>query len=337
MSDGTLVPIRADIAAFGKALKAKQPVLQQLAPQLNVERWMRIVYQSVVRTPKLMNCTADSVLRSALQAAELGLEPGGARGEAYLVPFGQECIVIVGYRGWVNLFYRSGAVKKVVARCVFEGDEYEECFGTDEYIRHRPCGETDPAKIIRAYAIVWLSSGDTIPYSVTREQIERHRARSRAGREGPWVTDYAAMCAKTALLGLKSWVPSDERIGKAMSAEIIADTGDLTTIGEFESTDAAPEGRAAETAVSGPIRLARKLKQGRSEHEAACARFFAIAGQLPDEKRHEFASDVFGKPVRSFRDLTPDEIDRLTSAWKEQTETQDEAMPLSSLDETTSS
>jgi recombination protein RecT len=326
MSNPGTALVRTDVRQFGEALRKAEPLMAALSPNMDIQRYMRIVYQCVTRTPKLMNCTTQSVIRSVVQAAEIGLEAGGARGEAYLVPFKDECTLIVGYRGWVNLFYRSGAASKVVARCVYEGDEYEEQFGTEEYIRHRPCGNTDPAQIVRAYAIVWLTSGQTVAYSMTTDQIERHRKRSRAANEGPWVTDRAAMFAKTALLGLKAWVPNDERIGKALSAEVIADTGDLTTIGEFETVEAAAVDAGPETGQDAPdpnARLRRKLDTGQSPHAAACKRFFARVGRIPDAERYALAAKVLGKSVTSFNDLSPDEIDTVTDSV-EDTPTLDE-------------
>ena len=42
---------------------------------------------------------------------------------------------------------------------------------------------------------------------MTTEEVERIRARSKAGKEGPWVTDWNEMAKKTVFRRLSKWLP----------------------------------------------------------------------------------------------------------------------------------
>ena len=76
---------------------------------------MRVAVNCVAKTPALQKCSPTSLLRSVMFAAEVGLEPGGALGHMYLVPFGNDVTPIIGYRGLLELARRTGQVREVRA------------------------------------------------------------------------------------------------------------------------------------------------------------------------------------------------------------------------------
>ena len=85
--------------------------------------WLYIVMTELRKTPKLLECDAASLMGSIGQVAQLGLEVGGLLGHAYLIPYGRECQLVIGYKGLMELARRSGQIKSIEARAVFEGDD----------------------------------------------------------------------------------------------------------------------------------------------------------------------------------------------------------------------
>src|SRR5690348_12059314 len=85
-------------------LESRKGAIAQLLPRhLTADRLIKVALGCVMKTPALQKCTAASLLQSVIVAAELGLEPGGALGHLYLVPYGNTCTPIVGYRGFIEL------------------------------------------------------------------------------------------------------------------------------------------------------------------------------------------------------------------------------------------
>ena len=74
------------------------------------------------RTPKLLECTRESLLACIVQCAQLGLEPDGLLGQAYLIPFYNgrknryECQLIVGYKGLLKLARQSAEISSLGQR-----------------------------------------------------------------------------------------------------------------------------------------------------------------------------------------------------------------------------
>lgn len=196
--------------------KMKPEIARALPKHLDPDRVARIATTVMRRTPKLADCTQASFLGALMTCAQLGLEPGPL-GHAYLVPYKQECTFIVGYRGMIELARRSGQVKQVYAKVVRQGDEFEYSFGLEPTLTHKPAGDID-RDITHAYAVLHLRDG--VEFEVmTRAEIERVRARSRAAQDGPWVTDFAEMAKKTVLRRLLKTAPMSVEYHTAMAVD----------------------------------------------------------------------------------------------------------------------
>src|SRR5690349_18973964 len=131
------VPARQ--AAPGKNLQQllesrKQAMAMVLPKHLSPDRLIKIALVAISKVPKLLDCNQESVLRSVMTAAELGLDCGGALGGAYLVPYGNDCQLIIGYRGMIDLARRSGEIVSIEARVVWKNDKFDVKFGTDTTI-----------------------------------------------------------------------------------------------------------------------------------------------------------------------------------------------------------
>ena len=73
-------------------LESMKSRMQSVLPKhITAERMMRVALVAASKNPKLYECTKESVAKAMMDASELGLEPGGARQLAALVPYGNEC------------------------------------------------------------------------------------------------------------------------------------------------------------------------------------------------------------------------------------------------------
>src|SRR5262245_60454050 len=75
-------------------LEKIRPQLIEVLPQrMDPDRFLRVVAGAVLKSPKIMAATRTpegkiSLFRAILDAGQLGLEPTGLLGSAYLVPYG---------------------------------------------------------------------------------------------------------------------------------------------------------------------------------------------------------------------------------------------------------
>ena len=191
------------------------------------ERFTRICLTAMRQTPKLAQCEPASILGAMMTCAQLNLEPNTPQGLAYLIPYGRECQFQVGYKGLMQLMYRSGAIASFNADVVYRQEveqglfEYES--GISPRISHKidllnPEARTGkPEDVIAAYAAVVLKTGEPIVRLVTKMEIDQARALNR-GNSPAWRDHYAAMAIKTAIKRLSAWLPVT-KVADAFAAE----------------------------------------------------------------------------------------------------------------------
>ncbi len=194
----------------------KQAAIQEVvSPHVDAKRWMRLALGVALR-PKLAKCDPTSVVQALTFAADLGLDCwGGPHAEGWLIPYrekidGQQVLIaqfIPSYRGLASLAKRAGAADRIKAHCVYEGDQFEAHFGTDERLIHVPGDETRPDKITHAYAVAWLPDGrGTVVEVLTRVQIERARKASKQPNGVMWGQYYDRAAEKSAVRRLVNWL-----------------------------------------------------------------------------------------------------------------------------------
>lgn len=229
------------VAEIDRALDERADALMAILPgSMDYARFRKVVTLAISKNPKLLECTPASIIRSVMEAAELGFEPTGLLGRAYLVPYRrnvapkgrpaqyvQEAQLQIGYMGLVDLTLNSGRVRAAEARLVYEGDAFEVAFGTEPHVIHQPAFQTnDPSDIILAYAVLWYTDGTWDVEVMRKAEIDGIRARSRSANDGPWITDYGEMAKKTVLRRLAKRGPltveAIEAIGRDDEVEYAA-------------------------------------------------------------------------------------------------------------------
>lgn len=243
------------------ALKAwmekRLDLLQSVAPPgTDVRRIAALALSEIVYTPALSKCTALSVMRCAMVAAELDITVGKVSGELYPVAYGAECTPIIGYKGMIRLIRRDPLVANVYAEVIYDGEPWRAVRGMHPDLTHEMdlTVQRSDDRIIAAYAVVIFKDGTGDFELLPREDIEKVRNASRSGSSGPWVTWFAEQAKKTAIRRLykrHQWGSSDAVKAAMLDA---ADAGEPIE-GVFE-TDAVLEAEAQqETATD---RLSKK-------------------------------------------------------------------------------
>lgn len=184
----------------GDALKER--LAAALPKHLTAERFCNVAITALTRTPKLKDCTQESFFKCLLDLSAMGLEPDGRL--AHLIPYGKECTLIIDYKGMVALVRRSGDVAKIHADVVCEFDVFENSLG--EVTKHTINFRKPRGDVYAAYAQVTLKDGSVQSVIMSKDEIEAIRNRSRAGKAGPWVTDWNEMAKKTAFRRLCKWL-----------------------------------------------------------------------------------------------------------------------------------
>lgn len=183
--------------------KMKAQFAAALPSHLSAERFCRIALTALTRTPKLADCTQESLFKCLLDLSAMGLEPDGRR--AHLIPYGNACTLIIDWKGLAELAMRSGIIAKLHADIVCENDAFD--FNLGEIIAHKVNFKEPRGKMYAAYAMAVTKDGPVFVQVLTKEEIDGIRKRSKAGNSGPWVTDYNEMAKKTAFRRLSKWLP----------------------------------------------------------------------------------------------------------------------------------
>lgn len=218
----------AEVAAgqpqnLAQMIEQMKPQLARALPKhMDPDRLARIALTVLRQTPQLARCTPQSFLGALMTSAQLGLEPGPL-GESYLVPYGDTVTFIPGYRGLVKLAWQSGQMRSISAHTVNEHDEFEYAYGLEPALRHKPA-LTGRGAVIAVYAAAVMKDGGSAFVVLSREDVENIRLRSRAAKNGPWVTDWDAMARKTAVRQLIRWLPLSSELHTLATAAAMDET-----------------------------------------------------------------------------------------------------------------
>ncbi|GGJ87264.1 hypothetical protein GCM10011583_18500 [Streptomyces camponoticapitis] len=225
---------RPDLRAFVNNMSGE--LARAVPTGLKPERIARIALTSLNTVKYLADCTQESFAGALMTCAQLGLEPGGPAGEAYLLPFynsklgSYEVQLVVGYQGMVKLFWQSPIAKGLDARVVKEGDLFDYEYGLEPFLKHKPA-KGNRGRAIAYYAIARTTTGGAVFLVLDRDDIEDIRKRAKAKDNGPWKTDYDAMAKKTCIRQLFKTLPKSTELAQAIAHdETVRTDASLTAI-----------------------------------------------------------------------------------------------------------
>jgi recombination protein RecT len=190
----------------------REQFAKALPSHLSPERFIRIALTALTRTPKLADCTQASLMRCLLDLSALGLEPDGRL--AHLIPYGKDCTLIIDYKGMVDLARRSGVT--IRAEVVCEHDDFDWVNGE---VTHKVNWRKPRGEVQAVYAEGKTKDGEVQTATMTREEVDAIRKRSKSGGNGPWVTDWAEMAKKTAVRRLAKMLPLSPEFRDALDKD----------------------------------------------------------------------------------------------------------------------
>lgn len=151
---------------------------------------------------------------------------------AYLIPYGKDCQLVIGFKGLLAIARRSGEIGSISVRVVYARDIFEVSYGDEEKIVHIPFqpkvkfsekgepigfdGPENAGNVVAAYMIAHLKDGSVQREVMNVADIMAIKSRSRSGSSGPWKTDFAEMARKTVFRRGWKWLPQSTEMAKAV-------------------------------------------------------------------------------------------------------------------------
>lgn len=292
-----MTPATRQYMGIREMLEKNLPSIRMALPKhLTPERMLRVALTAVQRTPALLDCDPRSLVGAVVQASELGLEPSGVMGHAYLVPFRNhknggrmEVQLIPGYKGLLDLARRSGQILTVFAREVYANDKFKHWYGLKPGLLHEPTAAAEPGEIIAFYAVATFKDGAGQFEVMWKREVDAIKKGSKSGNNGPWVSHYVEMGKKTALRRLCKMLPSSIELQKAVVLDEAAESERPQT---FDTLPTAAEMADAQGAMgSGLDGLTKSLEQGSESEESP-------ETKLAREKAEQAERDAAGAEAR---------------------------------------
>lgn len=145
--------------------------LRKILPPNTVtaEAVARVIITALNKTPKLRECSEESILGCLMDIGSLGLLPNTPHGFAWIIPYWNSQLRVnqatlqVGFKGFCELAFRTSEVKMIKGDVVRDGDvfEYRKGSNVEEFVSHTKrigTGRKD-AEVVAAWNSIELLSG----------------------------------------------------------------------------------------------------------------------------------------------------------------------------------
>ena len=221
------------VAASNGGKKTMKDFILQMEPEIKKalpsvmtsERFTRIILSCLSTTPKLAETTPQSFLGAMMTAAQLGLEPNTPLGHSFLVPRWNgktkalECVFQFGYKGILDLAYRSGEIKVIQAHVVYENDEFYYSYGFNPDLRHIPARK-DRGNPTDVYAVFHTMNGGCGFGVMSIEDVKKHaEIHCPSYMSGAWQTNFKEMAKKTILTRVLKYAPLKAEFARSLSSD----------------------------------------------------------------------------------------------------------------------
>jgi recombination protein RecT len=194
------------VESVRQALELMKPQLATALPgHLTADRLLRVVITVLQSTPALLDCDRASLFRAVMTCAQLGLEPDGVLGQAWLVPSRGKVQLVPGYWGFIALARNSGLITSINAQAVYRNDHFDYAYGLNERLEHIPAGG-DRGEITHFYAYAKFKDGGHHFDVMSKAEVDAVRDRS-AGYQAYLVNSYTEMGKKTVIRRIAQYLP----------------------------------------------------------------------------------------------------------------------------------
>lgn len=207
-------------------------IARALPKHVSPDRMLRIALTSARKTPELLECSPESFMGAVIQASQLGLEPDTPLGHGWLLPFKnkatgkKEVQFMPGYRGYMDLVYRTPSHPILMPREVYEGDTFVYELGLTPKCEHGPMPHGQNALLTHAYVVATFPDGRKEIWVMSRSEIEAARGRSKAKGFSPWQSDYGPMAMKTCIRRICKYLPMSVELQIAIGLDDLVDAGE---------------------------------------------------------------------------------------------------------------
>ncbi|AOJ93125.1 recombinase RecT [Burkholderia multivorans] len=325
----------AGIGSVKQFFESQKATLAAVLPRhVSPDRMLKIALGALRTTPKLMECTVESLMGAVVQCSQLGLEPNTPLGHAYLIPFEKkkkvggewvtekvETQIVIGYKGLIDLARRSGQVVSIAAHAVYEHDHFDYAFGLDEKLEHKPAMSAR-GRVIAFYAVAKLVGGGHAFEVMSAEQVNEIRDASqnykfaRDKEKTVWGQHYEEMGRKTVLRRLFKYLPVSIELASAAALDDVGASGrsqalDTVLDGDYITpTDDEPDDDGE---IDPPSGLTDQRQQQR---DMTLPSYDDLLSQIRNAKDEE----VLALVLDSARDLPQTEYVKLEQAYQDRRE-----------------
>jgi recombination protein RecT len=237
------------IEAVRHALELMKPQLAAVLPEpLAADRLVRVVVSALRRTPALLDCDRASLYRAVTTCAQLGLEPDGVLGQAWLVPSRGKVQLVPGYRGLIALACNGGVIHSINAQAVHRNDHFDYAYGLNERLEHVPAAG-DRGEITHFYAYARLKDGSHCFDVMSRSEVDAVRDRSDGYRAeaSAWANGYTEMGKRTVLRRIAKYLPP--AVQKAAALVDLHEAGKNVALDDLGEILVEPAAAAASSAL----------------------------------------------------------------------------------------
>lgn len=229
-------------------------IRKALPSVMTPERFTRMVLSAISNSPQLASCTPQSFLGAMMSAAQLGVEPNTPLGQAYILPYKNKGVLEaqfqLGYKGIIDLAYRSGEVEVIQAQIVYANDKFTCTYGLDPKLEHIPA-DGDRGEPVKVYAMFKTKSGGYGFEVMSMEDVKIHASKySKAftSTYSPWQTNFEEMAKKTVLKKVLKYAPlksdfvrgvvQDESIKNGISEDMYSVPNTVVYEADYAEVDA---------------------------------------------------------------------------------------------------
>lgn len=149
------------------------------------------------------------LLAGSLRGAFLGLD--FLNNECYLIPYGDQLQFMSSYIGHKKLCkkYSKRKIREIYAKIVKEGDEFQESvIDGQPHIDFKPL-PFNSGKVIGAFAVCLYEDGGMIYETMSLDELENTRKKSKMGKGGAWAQFTNEMYKKVVLRRLCKGIDLD--------------------------------------------------------------------------------------------------------------------------------
>jgi len=234
------------------------------------------VMTGLVRTnPKLAQCTEASFLTAMIKCATLKLFPNDPiRQHCWLIPRKNkklgtlECNWEAGYKGLVELGFRSDEVESIQYAEIYERDYFDVDWGTNIVSHKLPSSNRFDRGEVEAYWAQWAGKNGVRgkPVLMTIDQMNAHVEQYVEGKDSeysPWNTAYNEMALKTVIKRAMKTAPlSSEDLRRGLDESLPANNPAYAV-----SATSTPIGQGAVDPMTAPAEFYQHTQTVDAEYE----------------------------------------------------------------------